>query len=135
VPGPADPLQDEALAAEEARADALVPLDLERAGVLAAEERAALGDQALPGGQPDVEDLAREARAERHAPRAALGGEEVEEDALAGDSAGQRAAERSQQPALSLRHRSVEVDVGIHPDHAAGLGEHALAVRQRDLHT
>ena len=110
-------LENEALAAEEARAELLLEEDRELDAGLAREEPALLHDQFSAGGDLKGTDIAREARSKSDQTRAALGGVAVLEHRLACKHAAEGLANAAARGGLHLH-------VGAHPAHAAALGDH-----------
>jgi hypothetical protein len=121
-----DLLQDEPAAAEEARADALLPGDLEGDGFLGDEKRLLAADERLAGPEQRGHDRAGKARGEGDmalAPRGEVGDEER--------AAAERAREPGEEAACGMRvHRHLIV----HPGHRVGLAVDRFAGREIDRH-
>src|SRR5580698_3251022 len=119
-------LQDEARAAEEARADALLPGQFDGDRFLRAQERLLAADQRLAGRQLARQDGAGKARREGHV-AAPVGAELGDEEA----AAGQAALEPGQQAAAGMGVHPHPIG---HPRHGGGLAVDHLAGRKVDAH-
>ena len=119
-------LQDEAVAAEEAGAHALLPGELQRHRFLRDEERLLAADQRLAGLQQRRDDRSGEARREGDVAGAA-GGEVSDEERAAAEGALQPGEEAAAGVGV---HRHLVV----HPRHGVGLAVDRLAGRKVDRH-
>src|SRR5690606_20557674 len=123
-----EPLQDEALAAEEPRAQLAGEGDLDLDTVRGAEERVLLAEEgAAEPAQVEGDDLPRVRRGEGDVPLPRPGVEERrDEEALAGD----HPLEALEDAAAG---RGLQLDPRPHVHHGAGLGADALARIELDL--
>ena len=120
--GAGDFLQNEALPAEEAGAEAFLPGDFEGDGFFRDQEGFLTADQRLTGGEGDRHDGARETGREGDV-AGAICGEIGYEEAAAAEAAGQAGEE-------AAAGVGVHFDGVIHPAHAVGLAEDGFARHQ-----
>src|ERR1700722_2784301 len=121
-----DLLQDEAVAAKEAGAQALLPGKLKRHRFLRDEERLLATDERLAGLQLRGHQGTGKARGEGD--MAGAGGGEIGDEERA---AGERALEAGEEAAAGMR---VHLDRVVHPGHGVGLAVDRLAGAQIDRH-
>ncbi len=134
------PLEDEALAAEEARPQLLVEGDTHLGAQCSTQERVLLADQlSVRVVQVDGDDRPRIGRPEGHVLLAlpCPVGEVGDEQRLAGDHPLPNAHQLVQEASLgpgAISHLGLKADAVLHVHHRPGFGDHRLAGVQLDLH-
>ena len=126
-----EPLEDEACAAEDPDADALLHVDAELDTALAADEAVAVDDVLLAAADLDGLDLARRLGGEDDGACSRLDRVARHEERAAAD----RALRGAEEAALLLAgaHARRQLHRAAHPGELARLGDHLVARGERDL--